>query len=126
MTPKKIDYWDLEDVEQLNYDDKDEAIEAILDEYPTDPDTITLCGYRRMKITESKESIADDILERLLDHLDQEYGGEDYTEITEDMKKIAKEFVDKFMPLYPVYRCEIVCRETIDVKKWRAENGDKK
>lgn len=125
MTPENIDYWDLEDVDTLNYDDKDEAIEAILDECPTDPDTITLCGYRRMKIRESNEKIAKRILEDLVERLDEEYGGEDDTEITEDMMKIAKKFVDKFMPLYEVWACEVVCRETIDVKKWRAENGDK-
>ena len=125
MTPENIDYWDLEDIEQLNYDDKDEAIEAILDEYPTDPDTITLCGYRRMKITHP-DYIADDVLERLIDRLDEEYGRPDEaSEITKKMKKAAEKFVSKIILLYEVYNCEVVCRETIDVKKWRAENGDK-
>lgn len=116
-----ISYWDIESAEYLQYVDKDEAIEAILSDCEETPLTITLCGYRRLKIKESPESIAEDVLDRLLETLDDEYGGEDSTEITEEMKEIAKEFVEKFIPLYPVWRCEIVCREKIDVNKWRAK-----
>jgi len=125
MTKKrKIDFWDIEDenMEVLSgYTDLDEAIEGIIEDWGDEPrKTLELCGYVRRVLDETwwAEGILEDIIERL----DDEYGGEDSTEITEEMKKAAKSFVRKMTSLYTPRQHEIVERKTIDVAAWVKEN----
>ena len=122
MKEKEIEFWDDEGTEILNYTDKDEAIEYILDGLDELPAKYEICGYARRIMTESAESLGDSVLDDLLERLDDEYGGEDETERTDEMKKAATIFANKMLSLYSVWQCEIVKRETIDVKEWVKEN----
>ena len=122
MKEKEIEFWDDEGTEILNYTDKDEAIEYILDGIGELPDKLEICGYTRRIMTESAESLGDSVLDDLLERLDDEYGGEDETERTDEMKKAATIFANKMLSLYSVWQCEIVKREIIDVNEWVKEN----
>jgi len=122
MRDRKVDFWDYDDVEFLSYTDKDEAIEYALDDLDELPDKLEICGYARKIMTESAESLGDCVLDDLLERFDDEYGGEDETERTEEMKKAATIFANKMLSLYSVWQCEIIKRETIDVKEWVKEN----
>jgi len=51
---KEIDFWDTDYAELLSYQDKDEAIEMILDNYNLMPKEIEIFGYKRMEISEKK------------------------------------------------------------------------
>ena len=119
---RTIKYWDLEDVERLTYIDKDEAIMNILDGTDKLPDKIEICGYVRM--VPNIELLSANILERLLEDVDDEYGDPDesYTKVTDAMKEAAKEFLTTVLDEYTVWACEIVKRETVDVMPWVKEN----
>lgn len=120
MEEIKIDFWDLENVEILRYYEMDEAIEMILDDMEVLPETLEICGWQRKKLDIKSES--ENIIDTLIERLDEEYGGEDGTEITPEMKKLAEEFMTKINALYTPWQCDIVREEVIDVNKWVKEN----
>ena len=122
MKDRKVEFWDDEGTEILNFTDKDEAIEYILDGIGELPAKLEICGYTRREMTESAESLGDSVLDDLLERLDDEYGGEDETERTDEMKKSATIFANKMLSLYSVWQCEIVKKEIIDVNEWVKEN----
>ena len=126
MSERKIELWDLEDVELLQYDEKDEAIHGILDgETEPLPNEIVICGYARSELPSDTKSDAGWILGQLIEHLDEECGPPDEgSAITDEMKQSANDFVKKIYGLYTPWQCEIVKRETIDVRKWVNEHTD--
>lgn len=116
----KIDFWDVEDTEQVSYTTKDEAIEAILDEDMDIDGVIEICGFKRREI--DTEDYCEYFCEYILDKLDDEYGGEEGTEITKEMIEITKEYLEKIKSVYDVWQCEIVYRDKINVKDWIIKN----
>lgn len=121
----EIEYWDDEDAEILNYTDEDEAIENIIDSFHpyTVPTEITIHGYVRKKVTMDAERESSWILEALLEHLDENYGGEDPTVESEVMKSAALKFVKNIFELYEPWQCEKITSKKIDTKKWVEENA---
>jgi len=122
MEKREIEFWDQDDVEQLSHSEQDEAIEYILDGLDELPETLEICGYARMEVKESADNLAERVLEDLIENLDDEYGGEEPTEISEKMKNKSKEFVQFILDVYESWQCEIVKRETIKVDDWVKEN----
>jgi hypothetical protein len=119
MSENEIVFWDRADTEYLSIEDKDEAIEKIIDDLSLlVPSEIEVVGYKRVKIKVDIESSAENLLSNLIENLDEDYGGEDGTDITEEMSEYAIEFVKKILSIYPVWSCEEGCRETIDAKAW--------
>ncbi|MHA1676471.1 MAG: hypothetical protein ACTSU6_04765 [Candidatus Njordarchaeales archaeon] len=121
-----IEFWDCEDAEVLYYEDKNEAIEKILDGVHPDvfPSEIEICGYVKRTINCSISNRADSVLESILEGLDEEYGNpEDSTEPCKDMIKTTNEFVSKIFSLYNVWQCDIVVREKINTEKWVKGNA---
>lgn len=49
---------------------------------------------------------ADSIVEGLLENLDEDYGGEDPSDATEEMTELTKAFVADIIDRYHVWRCE--------------------
>ncbi len=119
---RKIEFWDSKGTEILGHQEQDEAIECILDGLNELPETLEICGYARREVTESPEYLADSALEDMIERLDEEYGGEDETDKTDEMKVAAKEFATKILSLYEPWQCDIIKRETIDVDKWVKEH----
>jgi hypothetical protein len=83
------DFYDCRDREKLTWEDRDEAIEEHLDYLGVMhsgmteaevldalPETITVKGYARMPVT-SPDHLADTVLERFIEDLDEEYGDSD-------------------------------------------------
>lgn len=120
MKEKQPDYWGLEDADRLYHDDKDEAIEAILEDMEPEPETIEICGFVTMEINVKGYDPLEDILERL----DEEYGDPDGdpTKPTEAMIEAEKAFLAVIEKEYTSYMCEIVCRETVNVNEWIKEH----
>ena len=120
---RTIEYWDSEDEERLTHTDREEAIESILDDIGKLPEKIEICGFARMKLPEA-ESLATDVLERLLEGLDEDYGDPegDYTNGTAEMKEAAVKFIATVLDEYVSWACEIVKRETVDVAAWVKKN----
>lgn len=65
---------------------------------------------------------AEIIVEDLLERWDEEYAGEDNTEVTKEMLKAGEEFINKMKALYEVWQCEIVITKKINVREWIKEN----
>ena len=117
--------YDVPDRETLRYDERDEAIYHILDEYYDDhnvdelPLTIVLCKYQRFKMTERfLEEEAQIAAENTLERFDEGYGGEDYEKVGEKHIEVARKFVNEMASIYDVWRCEEISRETINTKEW--------
>jgi len=125
-TERKIEVWGKEDDEQLTHTEMDDAIESELEgmEDPL-PETIDVCGFARSM--PNAKRLAGDVLERLLENLDAEYGNPDgYMEYTdqylESMKAAAEEFVAAVLDKYTVWACDFVKREKVNVQEWIKAN----
>ena len=122
---RTIVFWGLEDDERLTHSEMDDAVESMLDgmdDIKALPETIEICGYAYMEPGVKKE--AENILERLLEGLDEEYGNPDggCTKATDSMKKASETFVAAILKDYTVWACDLVARETVNVQKWIKEN----
>ncbi len=120
---REIAFWAVGDPVNLQYTDPDEAVEMYLDGLDDEwPETVELVGYSRMKVTSG--SFDEWILENLLEHLDENYGGEDaeWTEPTDAMEEAAKTFVEAVVSEYVPWACEPVEKRTVDVSEWVLEN----
>lgn len=86
-------------------DNIDDTIErAIIDEqeFP-----IEVLEFKHMDAAEDKTRLAEYALDKLLENLDDDYGGEEPAyKVTEGMKQAAQEFVTKVLNDYVVWRCE--------------------
>ena len=121
---KEAKFWGQEEDERLTYTERDIAIESILDGPITElPETIEVCGFNHIKLTDA-DSLAEGVLKRFLERLDEEYSDPDgsYTDPTDKMTEASKEFVATVVDEYKVWACELVSSETINVQKWIKEN----
>lgn len=114
---REIIFWDEAGAEVLQCTDKDEAIENILDGLDITEGELEICGYARMEHV-GLGLDAELIVETLIERWDEEYGGDDSTDITEEMIVLGNKFVNKMSRLYEIWQCEIVHREKIDIRKW--------
>ena len=123
---RKIDFWGGTCTEVLSHVDKDVAIEYILDGMDEEEGELGICGYVRKELPkrESKgfEYEVGNVIENLLERLDEDYGGEDGTEITEEMREAGRIFISNMFKLYQPWQCEIVKKEVINIKEWITEN----
>jgi hypothetical protein len=116
---RKPDYWGAHEEERLVHEDKDEAIEAILDDCAEMPETIKVCGYARMR-PNIIEAYKGDVLERLLESLDEEHADPDgdSTEPTEAMKEAEAAFLAVVDKEYESWACEEITQEIVNVQEW--------
>ncbi|MFA5754211.1 MAG: hypothetical protein WC905_02585, partial [Patescibacteria group bacterium] len=125
MENSKIEYWDKEGQEELHYTNKDEAIESMLDNLDPLPETIEICGYARVEKPDP-ENLYGYVVEDLIEHLDCNCGlghpNRDLYKITDGMMDAEAVFIKSVLSEYSPRACEIVMRETIDVKKWVCEH----
>ena len=119
----QAEFYAIGDPEVLVHQDRDECVEAYLDDIePGDfPETVTVVSYGRMAASLSDvwaEGMAEDVIERL----DEDYGGEDHEQTHAAMDAIhfaAREFRDAVMAVYVPWTCE-PCgeEEVVEVKAW--------
>ncbi len=102
--------------EQLIARSVEEAVREWADERLDEelPDTVTVYGYARMQVPLDPACL----LERVLEHLDEEHGGEDETEPTDGMKAAAQVFVDAVMKEYTPWACEQVTTQEVRVSPY--------
>lgn len=118
---REPELWGSEDDEYLTCTDENEAITYILDGYMSIkhlPETITVCGFARMIVNAGVLSPLEDLVE----WLDQEYGGEDFSEITEKMKEAEKVFIAAVLEDYVPWQMEPVIKKEINVQEWIKEH----
>ena len=118
---REIVFWDQDGAEFLTYTDKDEAIESILDKLDVTEGTLEICGFAPMEMT-GLNLDAEIVAEHLLERWDEEYGGEDNTDVSKEMKELTEKYVKEMSELYNVYNCEVVKKEKIDILKWIEKN----
>jgi len=119
-TMSEIKFWGQESDEILSHTTKDEAIEAILDDTQEMDGVLEICGFQEREMNTAGE--AEHVCESILERWDEEYGGEDQTEMSDEMLRITKEYIEKMKSLYEVWQCEIKVREKVDIKTWIAGN----
>ncbi len=124
MSDRDVIFWSCEDgCESLRHTDPDEAVQDYLEginpEYT--PRALTLYGYARMPVSLD----AEDVLGRVLEMLDDEYGGPDgdSTGPTPTMSGAAQRFVDVVRGEYKPWGCEIIEEREIIVAEWAKANG---
>ena len=119
-------FWTCRDAEQLNCTEIDEAVEEHLEmvTYQRDPAdwpaTVTARGFKRGVVTYDGETV----LERMLEHLDEEYGDPDGdpTKPTDAMLKAAEVFVAAVLAEYEPWACEECETVTVNVREWVTEH----
>jgi hypothetical protein len=121
----EADYYTCnEAAESFSCTHPDEAIEEWLDNVGEDPEAVTVYAYARNKISQHDQVLAaDDVLTRLLDSLDEEYGGPDPSYSTPKMEEAARAFVDAVVAEYHVWRCDKCGEREYNIKEWRVENA---
>lgn len=120
-------YWSVDpEAEELEHESPDDAISEWLDWREgdrIDPDlTITVCGFKRMKITPQTSYGA--LCEQLLENLDCDYGRpDDWTEPSEAMIAAEQAFVEAVIADYTVWACEPSGEEiTVNALEWTKKN----
>lgn len=137
-----VDFWTcVDDAEDLVHSHEDDAIEGYLDDigpWPGDePDpnvrlakflaavgeTLTVYGHRRVVLPDDFP-VADDLVERVLEDLDDEHYGDpdEATKPTPAMLEAAKTFLAKIRAEYFVWQCEEVVEVEIDPREWMRAN----
>jgi hypothetical protein len=119
-----VEFWGDEMDEVLSYEDMDEYIESVLDDFmePSHcPETLIVWGYAHKEMT-TKDMPS--VLDNLLEGLDEDFGNPDggYSEVTEAMKEAEKVFLEVVRKEYTPWICEPVCKEEINVTDWIKEN----
>jgi hypothetical protein len=130
---KQALYWDACESETLEWEDIDSAIEAAINylpdhsPYPSQWDrAITVRGLNRYAFCDVEiNGIADDVIERLTEELDQEHGDPDgdsprYTK-NDEAKALAVAFVEGFLKNYKPWDCFVVASVDVDVPRWVRE-----
>jgi len=84
-------------------------------------DAITVYGYTRRRLDAGYPDPAT-ILERVLEDLDEEYGGgDDPSEITPAMTAAVEAFVAVIRSEYVVWQCEQIHRAVVNIEAWVRE-----
>ena len=115
---KEVDFWDLEGVEEVIYENFDEAVEAILDSMDGDPlpKQLKMVGYKIDDVSGSDYDTY--ILDLVLWWLDAEHNIHSNSRRTDKMRDAAKTFIDTVLDEYESRKCHAVCEEVIDVREW--------
>jgi hypothetical protein len=127
VTTRKAELWTCyDDAEELDHRDLGDAIgERLNCDCGEWPDTITAYGFAPLVISDkSRNALAVQMAERVVDTLDDEFGGGENGPgaETDDVLGFAQVFVRCVLSKYSVWRCEKVCEETINVADWVKEN----
>lgn len=109
--------------ERLNYTDPEEAVydEISGNESLFQDDEITLYEHTPMTIPDSRF----EVLERLLESLDEDFGDPDgeYSKPTPGMIQAEKAFIEAMKQEYQVWSCEQTGKQTKTVYDWCMEFG---
>lgn len=117
----EIIFWGLDGDEKLHHEDLDECIEGILGEGSM-TGVLEVVGYRRAEVLWPEPA---DVLARLLEGLDEEYGAEgEPTEPTAAMLAAAEAFVAVVRAEYVPWACEAVLTVQVDVATWAHHRAD--
>lgn len=117
---KEIAYWGQSNKDRQTVEDRDDAIEGILDEIPMNemPETIEITGFAVPTVHPA--FLRGSLLDAALCILDEEYGNSDdtYTEPNEEMKKAEDAFIEVILRNYHCSALEVVKDEVIDTREW--------
>lgn len=112
------------DDEELYCTDPDEYVDEFLSNYwqPEEPfpATVLVCEYRPRAI--AWRWYPQNVLERLIEDLDDEFGPPGGSEITADMRTAAFLFVERIRRQYRVWSCDMVSEQTVNARDWVREN----
>lgn len=120
-------YWTCGDGERLTHTDIHDAVidhidNALYDTPEPDwPETVTVVGYAQDVISDrTKQNVAERALETVIEYLDEDYGpDEGLTGYTDEMREAAKEFIEKIVAEFPVWRCTEVTRVEVNLSDFK-------
>lgn len=118
-----------EDEERLSHFDQDDAIEEYLDNLYPDPlpeGDIEVYGFAPEEVSEKRiQREAVDVIERLGERLDEDYGNPDCDGfiITNAQQAAAEAFVRAFLKDYKVWAVRRVTTETVNAREWVEKNN---
>ena len=120
-------YYGRKDDELLEFTEKDEAIEMILDSYHPDPipKMLELVKFQKKKITATDiNNLAEFVNECAFERLEDLYGNfeEDHSPSSK-LKELSEKFANEYSKAFNVLQCEEISSETIDCVKWVKENA---
>lgn len=121
---REIVFWDMDGNEYLSHSDKDEAIESILERNNQGDGTLEICGFARRK-KPGIDRFASELLDAAIEDLDCNYdlgSPDNASNSTKEQMSAARAFAKAILDDYTPWACEIVTRQTIDVKAWIKEN----
>lgn len=119
-------YWDARGDERLIWNDIEDAIASLVDDWDVDPkqgQMIQVDGYARQQLkTTALDNL--DFIEHALEYLDDTYNhGEDGSEETKAMREAEKVFKAAILKEYTPYNCDKVKTvfATFNNGKWEYE-----
>jgi hypothetical protein len=120
-------YWSCNEYEELLTETSiDDAVQQFVDNAAENeiPNMLTVYGFNPVKINKNiKDVFGLSALENMVERLDEDFGNpDDDSELTEEMKVAAKDFSEKIIDLYHVFRCEQVDEVEINMVEWCKEN----
>jgi len=125
MEDREPKFWDIGDIEHLQWDNIDDAVEHWVDDMTLReaelPETITVFGYALMNV----DTHLLNPLQMALEFLDEEYGnpdGVDWSKPTERMIDAEKEFLKVIKEEYTPWACERVTSKEINLQEWLSDN----
>jgi hypothetical protein len=122
VSERKIVFWSDGVSERLCWETENDCIEGMLDGMNRPwPDRITICGFARMIVDVG----GCDVLERMLEILDEEYGNPDgrEDEPTPAMLEAEKAFLAVMQREYRPWACEEITSKEIEVMPWVREHA---
>lgn len=130
MSFDDVFYSTTEDVENLQFTERDEALQDYVDQWGTAGERIQpgeqvmLYLWRRDKLPSNVGGYVD-CLELLLEAIDEEWGNpEEATEPNDAMRKAEKLFTVAVRAAYVPWRCSIHEQVKVDLHAWCEENED--
>lgn len=126
---RKSVYWEVEDFEDefLDNEDPDDALTEYFDNVPDEllseiPDEITLVGYSPMVI---QEHYLSGVLDRAIEHLDDEFGNPDGSSFKPSDSLLAAEraFIRAIIEEYEPWACEKTGEKmVVNMREWVLKN----
>lgn len=121
-------FWEVEDTANLHHDQAD-AIGEYLDDMGEDALKCLIASHAKLTLVEFKHAEVDpaslNVLNRLLEYLDEEYGDEEggWTDPTPAMLEAEKAFVKVVLSEYEVWQCVATgVKEEVDIEGWVKQN----
>ena len=115
-------YWDVPDEERLQYTTEFEAIEMFVDRIGNPcPRTVEIAGFAPVRFPYRADVVATHVAESLDNFLFDVSDPENPSVVPDSINDAITTLSEAVVRDWPIWHCEEVCRETIDLVEWVRE-----